>query len=164
MLNNPRMLAVVGAAMMALTACDGGTSGAQATASPTASIAADSRAAWLDLARCMRTNGSPNYPDPVQNDRGVWNIPPGANDPIPAACDQLFRKAKQATNAAGGPSAEEMTKLRRYAACMREHGLRNFPDPDEDGNFGPEAQQEADSTYRTAHEACKQYAPPPRPK
>jgi hypothetical protein len=165
-LSNPRMLAVVGAAMIALTACDGGTANTVTSASPTApsTIPADSRAAWLDLAKCMRANGSPNFPDPVQNAGGVWALAPDVNEEIPAACDQLFRNAKQSTNAASGPSTEDMAKLRRYAACMREHGLRNFPDPDEDGNFGPQAQQPEDATYRTAHEACKQYAPPPRPK
>jgi hypothetical protein len=56
-----------------------------------------------------------------------------------------------------------MTKLRTFAKCIREHGVPNFPDPDEDGNFDlPDGMD--DAALRDAQTACKQYAPPQRPK
>ena len=32
-------------------------------------------------------------------------------------------------------TAEDMTKLRQFAGCMREKGFPNYPDPDAQGNF-----------------------------
>jgi hypothetical protein len=159
------LLPAIAATMLAQAACGGGgTTITEPSRSASPTIAQDSRAAWLDLAKCMRANGFSTFPDPVEIRSGVWAIPPGVDETIPAACDQLFRTAKQATNSDSAPTAEEMAKLRQYASCMRDNGLSNFPDPDEDGNFGPDAQQPDDSTYRTAHDACKKYAPPSRPK
>jgi hypothetical protein len=160
-LTGPRTLAVVLAtAMIAIAGCDNNTpSGAH----PSASASTDARAAWLDVAKCMRANGYPNFPDPVQIAQGVWDIPQSTGDPagdvnVPA-CDALIRKAKQGTNAAEQPSARDMAKLRQYAKCMRAHGMPNHPDPDSDGNFGVDDKSPA---WRTANEACKQYAPPQR--
>jgi hypothetical protein len=161
-LTGPRTVAVVlTAAMIALAGCDNNTrSGAQPSASPSV----DARAAALDVAKCMRANGYPNFPDPVQNAQGQWMWPQTADLPASAdvpACNDLVKKAKQAMKVADQPSAQDMAKLRQYAKCMREHGMPNHPDPDSDGNFGVDDKTPA---WRTANEACKQYAPPQRPK
>jgi hypothetical protein len=155
------MVAVLGAALVILAGCGGGTPGAQPSASPSV----DARAAWIEAAKCMRANGAADFPDPVQNDQGDWNIPHTPNlPPVPPACVDLVRRAKQATRDTTAPTAEEMAKLRDHAKCMREHGVPNHPDPDEDGNFGVPEQMENDPAFRPAYEACKQYLPPVRPK
>jgi hypothetical protein len=155
------MLVVVGAALAALAGCDGGTP----TAVPSASPSVDVRAAWIAVANCMRANGSADFPDPVQNDEGDWNVPEIPNPPpVPPACADLVRKAKQATRDRTAPTAEEMAKLRNHAKCMREHGVPNHPDPDEDGNFGVPEQMGHDPAFPPAYEACKQYLPPMPPK
>jgi hypothetical protein len=115
----------------------------------------------------MRANGYPNFPDPVENGQGGWEIPESPDVPAtidPPACAELVRNAKQGTEVANAPSAEDMAKLRQYASCMREHGAPNFPDPDSQGNFDLPPELRNDPARDTAHEACKQYAPPPRPK
>jgi hypothetical protein len=148
--------------MIALAGCGQDAPSAQPSASPSF----DPHAAWLDVARCMRANGYPNFPDPVENAQGSWVLP---NTGVPAkanvpACDALVRKAKQGTRAASVPSAQEMAKLRQYAKCMREHGMPNWPDPDSDGNFGVPHSDEVSPAGKAAAQACKQYAPPQRPK
>jgi hypothetical protein len=35
-------------------------------------------------------------------------------------------------------SAEELEKVQKYAKCMRSNGVPDFPDPNADGDFGPD--------------------------
>ncbi|MGI5238979.1 hypothetical protein [Dactylosporangium sp. CA-139066] len=160
---NHRLAALLGAALLAPAGCD---SGAAPAPAPSASVSQqDARAAWLRVAECMRANGYPDFPDPTPDEHGVWNV----NYPIqgggPAACDALVRRAKIGSRTQDRISPSEMATLRQYAACMRGHGIAQFPDPDEDGNYGPVVSQlEADPAYPAAADACKQYRPPQRPK
>ena len=49
---------------------------------------------------------------------------------------------------------------RRYAQCMRDHGLPDFPDPDANGQFrGIGHEQQDTPTYKAAMEACRALAP-----
>jgi hypothetical protein len=158
-----RMLAVAAAVLLALAGCGDDDSKTPTATGSSAPSNGDTRQVWLDVAKCMREHGYPNFPDPVQNEHGVWYVSTDIGGESPPECDQLVRKAKQATRAVNGPSAEEMTKLRTFAKCIREHGVPNFPDPDEDGNFDlPDGMD--DAALRDAQTACKQYAPPQRPK
>jgi hypothetical protein len=162
-LSNPRMIVVVGTAMIALTGCVGGgsASGDPTTASPVASANS-----LLDLARCMRANGYPNFPDPIQDEAGAWTFPDfEENYKAPTACAALGRDHKIAENEANQLSAEDMTKRRQYSSCMRRNGVPDFPDPDDDGNFPLSDRLRAldnDPTMRGAREACKEWEPPTR--
>jgi hypothetical protein len=167
------MLAVAGAAMIALAACDGGGltgtgtgsgGGAQPSASPSSSGSASNLAAWLEVAKCVRAHGHPDFPDPVEDGVGGWKIPDSVGNIKVPACDDLVRKAKQQTRALEAPSAADLAKLRQYAKCVREHGIANFPDPDSDGSFNVSEGQRNSSAMRTAARACKQYLPPQPPK
>ena len=61
---------MVGTAVVALAGCDaGGGAGAQASAS----TGAASRDAYVAAARCMRDNGFPDFPDPVETNGG-WGF------------------------------------------------------------------------------------------
>jgi hypothetical protein len=157
----PRTLAAVGAAMIALAGCDGGApgGGAHPSASSSASARNNSLAAWMEVARCVRAHGHPDFPDPVEDGMGGWKIPDSVGEVKAPACDQLVRRAKDQTRALEAPSAADMVKLRQFAKCVREHGFPIFPDPDSDGSFDvPEAQR--NSTARgTAERACKHLLP-----
>ncbi|MEO3929740.1 hypothetical protein ABGB07_38695 [Micromonosporaceae bacterium B7E4] len=154
-----RTFVAIAVAMIALTGCTGGTSGGQPTASPTA----DAPSA-LDVADCMRANGNPDFPDPVRDDEGNWTFPDSLrNYQVPEPCAQLLRRQKADDEERNGRTAEEMEQRRRYSACMRERGVPNFPDPDEDGNFPlPDQLRAAENgpAMRGAREACRQYEPP----
>ncbi len=88
----------------------------------------------LTFARCMRANGAPNFPDPQPGGGGFDFHASAAVISSPA-----FRAAQAqcAKLMPGGgplspgppPSAQTMAQLVRIAACMRQHGVPQFPDP-----------------------------------
>jgi hypothetical protein len=157
-----RMLAVVATATIALAGCsDNGTDGA-ADPAPTSN-----EAAALELAKCMRANGFPNFPDPVRDDRGRWTFPPeAAGDWQPAeACRHLVHDWKIAFADEKALTPEDLAKLREYAACMRRHGLEDFPDPDGEGNLElPDRLRtladNEDPAFGAAARACESLLPP----
>jgi hypothetical protein len=81
---------------------------------------------------CMRAHGLPNFPDP--NGQGV--IQAGAGDGIDPRSPK-FRAAQQACGKAlpngGRPSPQQLAKAQQaalaFSACMRSHGVKDFPDP-----------------------------------
>ncbi len=164
---NPRIriLCLLGVVMLALAGCSGDRSPRSAAASPTPS-AVDDRTALLQLAACFRAHGYPNFPDPVQDKDGQWMFPDSAGNAQASACDALVRQTKQRQRQERRPSAADMAKLRQVARCMREHGVPDWPDPNEEGIFPlPERlwpqdmHPENNATMRAAYDACSKYAP-----
>ena len=158
-----RMLPVAATAMLALTACTGGGGGGD-RAAPSATPGAAPKA-LLDGAQCMRDNGFPEWPDPVPYSGGRWGFPDSAPDvsPLPPACDALMRQGKDAQ--AGSRrvvSAEDMLKLRKWADCVRAHGIPDWPDPDAAGQFDPPARLkpfESNEDLNRATAACESLEP-----
>ncbi|GAA3214773.1 hypothetical protein ACFO1B_12420 [Dactylosporangium siamense] len=149
-----RVRPIVVVALLVLTGCGGG----QPTARP--SSGAD-HAKLLEAVRCMRDNGFPDYPDPVEAE-GTWVIPPPAGDlPAPPACEELFRGAK------GPPprrerTAEEVAQLRKWGACIQTHGIPELPDADSNGDFHPPPALvpiTAHPKWQEARTACKELEP-----
>ncbi len=89
-------------------------------------------AAGVRYAACMRSHGMPNYPDP--DDQGVITITISTslnpNSPLfqkaLADCRKLISPGK-----ALSPERQQQMKERllAFAACMRSHGVPNYPDP-----------------------------------
>jgi hypothetical protein len=81
---------------------------------------------------CMRSHGVPNFPDP--NGQGVISIDSGMGiDPgspkfqsAQTACQKLLPNGGQPTPA---QQAQMQQKALAFSACMRRHGLKDFPDP-----------------------------------
>ena len=65
------------------------------------------------------------------------------------------------TNGATNPAAGDPVETgRRYAQCMRNNGVPDFPDPGPDGRFrGIGHEQQDTPTYQAAMEACRALAP-----
>jgi hypothetical protein len=152
------------AAAALLSGCGGGSSSPPSRDS--ASRNTDVRAAFLAVSRCMREHGYPRFPDPVQNPEGDWTFPDSGQNPrqTPAACDQIARTAK--TRGAGGKgrhsSTADIALARGFARCMREHGVADFPDPDETGGFRMPARlrpPNGAAILRAPEQACRQYIP-----
>jgi hypothetical protein len=87
----------------------------------------------LNLARCMRAHGVPNFPDPTPGGGGVQiQAGSGVNPFSPA-----FKNAQTACRKflpGGGPpsrhaSAQAKAEMLRTSECMRAHGISGFPDP-----------------------------------
>ena len=81
----------------------------------------------VKFAECMRANGVPHFPDP--DTKGEYNF---GVDVTP----EVFTRAVDACKALKPPGAlsakrtpEEQSASLRFARCVREHGVTDFPDP-----------------------------------
>ena len=151
------------AVLLLVTGCGG--SGPGSSTGRTTKAAANVAASMRAVSACMRTHGYPNFPDPVQDGKGDWSWPPSV-DHLRAStgCDNLLRQAKS-LNRKPDPekvSSADLVKLRAYAACIRQHGLPDWPDPKSDGSFVlPQRLQPpaGDSLVRPAAQACDDLSP-----
>jgi hypothetical protein len=126
------VIAVMAAAAVLAAACGGSPSSTGSGGSRTAGGSANSSSA-VAYSRCVRAHGVPNFPDPGSNGQ----IPKEAV--VRALREVSDSRAKAATNACanlnpagqGSPTltAQEQQDYLRVAACMRSHGITNFPDP-----------------------------------
>jgi hypothetical protein len=171
-----RSLAVVVAAALLLCGCSGFPGGPGDPSASTSSASAEARqvAALRAVARCMRSHGYPNFPDPTQQSDGTWNWPSSYNGAFRAttACSQVLMQAKALMG--GGKdrvraNAETMAKLRQFARCMRQHGLPDWPDPTEFGSFKPpprlrptpgQSKDGVASRWSAQYRACRSLLPP----
>jgi hypothetical protein len=122
----------------------------------------------LAYSRCMREHGINDFPDPDSDGNLQLDASPGSNlDPnnpqyqaADAACKHLLPNGGQPPT----PDPELRAKTLKYARCMRNHGITDFPDPNSDGtlkieptpgsNLDPNNPQ-----YQSAHSACKRFLP-----
>jgi hypothetical protein len=134
--------------------------------SPTTTGSPDVAAIVVEWVHCVRANGAQNLPDPQIDSDGQPHFPAGTPAPPERALracrpivDRLPPSARGDDEQTRSPP--DMQELLRFAGCMREHGLTDFPDPKADGNFllvGTNARQEI---YGAAAAAKKQ---PPTPR
>jgi hypothetical protein len=112
------------------TATSGTASSATSTAA-TASSGADEKLTaqekGVKFAECMRANGVPHFPDP--DSKGAINF--GVD-----VSRDVWLKAVDACKALKPPGAlsskrtpKEQSASLRFAQCVRDHGVKDFPDP-----------------------------------
>jgi hypothetical protein len=146
---------VVAATLAALAGCGGG--GGGPAARPTAGA---DHGKLIEAVKCMRANGFPDFPDPIE-DNGIWVIPePAANLTPPPTCMALFQGAKGNAPPRRERTAEEIAQRRRWAACIRTNGIPTLPDPDSKGDFQVPAELApitAQPRWEEAREACKAF-------
>jgi hypothetical protein len=134
--------------MFALTACGGAPSltvahTGRTAAAATGSAGQDGSADQQGIAhsQCMRSHGVPGFPDPSAQGYVQLGSADQVNPNSPQFQEALQICAKLAP--VGGPATEShfdqiMTSMLKFAACMRAHGITNFPDPVPYGNGGVE--------------------------
>jgi hypothetical protein len=150
----------------------------KANASPTASV--DPQTAMLNFARCMRDHGV-DMPDPDADGKVTMGASGGPinktqMDAAQAACRQYMPNG----GAPPSMSPEELEQLRKFAQCMRDHGVQ-MADPDADngglsiqGGTGKvdssaspgidKGKSLDDPNFKAAEEACKDKLPKRRNK
>lgn len=114
----------------------------------------------LAYARCMRSHGAPNWPDPNNQGQFFKTAADGAKFRAPAsayqACVQLLPDHGQIT-----PAVQHQVTLLalKFAGCMRSHGIPDFPDPTGSGfEFLPPAGFNPHSPHvQAAQQACRHY-------
>ena len=104
-----------------------------ASSSSTTSAASARQSGALAFSRCMRSHGVSSFPDPDTS----GTIP--KDKVVPLAGSPQFRVAQSAcqhllpdTNPPTATRAEVQAALSgmvRFAACIRSHGVQNWPDP-----------------------------------
>ena len=95
-------------------------------------------AVWRQLVACARANGMPNLPDPQIDANGEAHFPSGTPDPPPSArraCQSIADRLPASARGDTERPPADIQALLRFARCMREHGVVDFPDPKADGTF-----------------------------
>ena len=120
------LVAALAAAALLTAACGGGS----ASTAGSSGTGQGGLAQALAFARCMRSHGAPNYPDP--NSSGVFMVNPSdssrfdAPQSTRAACHHLLpRKGQPLTPA---QQEQQQRKSLAFVACMHRHGFPNLPD------------------------------------
>jgi hypothetical protein len=156
MTSNPVLAAVTALAGVALlaAACGGG------SPAVTTAVSANYQKA-LTYAHCMRSHGMPNFPDPGSQGQ-FSNLPSSVSD---AGAKQASLSAQNACRhlapgggGAGGSnelSPAEQHQMLQYSACMRAHGIPDFPNPTSNGfNFAGTGINPGSPQLQTANHAC----------
>jgi hypothetical protein len=135
MLAAPILLAV------ALAGCARGGGGDQAP-----SVRAQAEPVYRELAQCIRNNGYPGFPDPVVKDDGTVELPPDVqrilqerSAALERACEHIVERlpasVKDQDGDEGQATPAQIEERKRFAKCVREHGVPDFPDPDSAGRI-----------------------------
>jgi hypothetical protein len=159
--------AVTGVALV--TAACGGSSTTSAGLPSLQTITAQA----LAYAKCMRSHGVPNFPDPTVQDtarsKGVgFNLAasgPGAIDtssPVYRSANKACVKATGFGHVTQAQLQQAMNALLKFAECMRAHGVTNFPDPVEHAQnvgFSVTGIDQNSARFKAASKACTYLLP-----
>jgi hypothetical protein len=93
----------------------------------------------LAFAHCMRSHGAPDFPDPDSSGgfpmARTRTSSMGAFLSAKTACNHLYPNMGKGQGAGPAQQAAQQRHALAFAACMRRHGIANFPD-DWSGNVG----------------------------
>src|SRR6266487_3115670 len=128
---------VAAAAALSLLAagCGGGSSPDVAASGGTTTIqygGSGAQAAALAFARCMRSHGVPNWPDPESDggfDKAKLRQLGAGLSRLRSIQDRYCHVDFENPGEAQTITAAERADYLRAAACMRRHGFPDFPDP-----------------------------------
>jgi hypothetical protein len=139
------------------------TSGTAASSPPVSAQQADA----LAFSRCMRSHGLPSFPDPSSS----GTIPKVTLEQLGVSSSR-FQVAQSACrnllpNGGSGPTPAQLQQDRaqalRFSACMRTHGVPNFPDPAGSGRIPDPSSlgiNQGSPKFEAANQACRAYRPP----
>lgn len=119
--------------VLIVAACSNAPSGASA-----GNNTAGNREQAMKFSQCMRDNGVSQFPDPDAS--GALTMDSVANgshvDPNSATFQQALsacRDLEPAGFTGKKRSAEQQAAALKFAQCMRDNGVKDFPDPDPNG-------------------------------
>ena len=125
--------------VLSLAACGG----SKAPAGAAAGSSSGGLAQLESYAKCMRSHGISDFPDPTTSPGGGAAIEthggPGSdldrNNPRFKAANQSCKSVLPGGSQTPTQSAQEIAAEVKWAHCMRSHGLPSFPDPNGQGAF-----------------------------
>ncbi len=122
---------------VAVAACGGGSSSPGAADGPTADGGTQATG-LLAYATCMRSHGVPNFPDPTSSGgipkQGVISAERAVSNSQAQAAQNACRHLLPTGQSLSGTPGHTITPQQQQyylkaAACMRSHGITNFPEP-----------------------------------
>jgi hypothetical protein len=148
--------------VMLAAACGGGKAPSSTSSQQNGAVA---------FARCIRSHGVPNWPDPSSS--GAFDKSKLTAQQLGASSStvQAAQRACQHLLPNGGrpPNQAQLQQIRaqalQYSRCMRTHGVPNFPDPvSTDRERIPDPASlgidQGSPEFRAANQACGRYRPP----
>ncbi len=126
----------------------------------------------IAFSACMRSHGVANFPDPkISTSAGGTSVkvaihvdPLQGNNPkfksAQQVCSKLLPNGGVPTRSALSPA--EQTQYLKAAACIRSHGVPNFPDPTFSGggvHIERQAIDQSSPAFKAAVQACKSLIP-----
>ncbi len=163
-----RLVLLVALAMLALisTGCSNASAGTDGSGGNNSTV---NREQAVKFAECMRNNGVSEFPDP--NASGAFTIENIANgssiDTNSAAFTRAISACKDLEPAGftgSKRSPEQQKAALKFAQCIRDNGVKDFPDPDPNGplvdtNRIPSANRSGGmSILNAAMKKCSGYA------
>ena len=150
------------------TSSDGGSAAGPSTNSSSGGGAglALKTANGRQFSACMRSHGVPNFPDPGSGG-GIQINPADGIDPNSPKFQAAQRACQKVLPNGGRPSPQQQAKMQKallaFSACMRSHGIPDFPDPTFTGggarlslNGGPGSDLNPQSPrFQAAQTACQ---------
>jgi hypothetical protein len=122
---------------------------------------------YRELAQCIRDHGYPGFPDPVVNDDGTVELSEEVSRlleeheaTLRPACEDIIERlpASVREDREEQVTPAQVEERKRFAKCVRDHGVPDFPDPDAAGNIvlsdQPNRRVLNDPATISAFEAC----------
>ncbi len=121
-------------------------------------------------AACMHEHGLPNFPEPQVSEHGS-EVSVKMAVPVSVGRNPKFKAAQQACRKllpGGGPHSEaaltpaQQEQYLKAAACIRSHGVPDFPDPTFSGggvHIEHQNLNESSPAFKTAVHACESLIP-----
>ena len=135
-------IATATASVLLAAACGGSPSSTGSADSANAGRSANTQIG-IDYANCMRSHGVPTYPDPSRSNELANGLPKVSPEELGVSssqyqaaqndCAHLLPNGGQQTQT---QSQQDLNAMRRYAQCMRSHGVPTWPDPTYDPTAG----------------------------
>lgn len=132
-------LSIIATAALALVVAGCGASQPSTPSGGSLNAGASPNSQALGFARCMRSQGVPNWPDPENN--GTFDKTKLTLRQLRASSSQVHAAAQacqhQFPSFGSGMTPAQFQQMKaqalRFSRCIRAHGVPNYPDPGSDG-------------------------------
>jgi hypothetical protein len=118
----------------------------------------------MAYAKCMRTHGISDFPDPISGPGGQGGgfqiaAGPGSdldpNNPRYEAANNTCQPLLPNGGVTPAPSAAQLAKEVKLSACIRTHGFPAFPDPNGQGTFVLHNFDMSSTEVQSAFKTCR---------
>ena len=161
------VVAVAAFSLLAAGCGGGGSPGVASVASSTTAATATTQNGALAFARCMRSHGLPNWPDPTGSgvfDKSKLRQTGYSVSQVRAVEDGPCKHLLPSVSGQGPTiTAADRADYLKAAACMRSHGFPDFPDPTFQNNNVqtniPSSIDQDSSRFKSAAATCTKLIP-----